>query len=79
MAGAIANEVTGRHFEAGNSHDLARVVTQLHGEPETAIRMRGPARSAYLNSYTSDRNYAIMMDVYTFARKRRHESAEGDR
>ena len=71
MKEAIEDGVTGRHFTAGDDGDLAAVVRELQNDTAAARAMREPARAAYLDRYTPDRNYAIMMEIYRSARLRR--------
>jgi glycosyltransferase involved in cell wall biosynthesis len=78
MEEAIDDGVTGYHFNAGDSSDLARVVTKLAEEPISMQSMRVAARQAYLDHFTADKNYAIMMDVYSFARQNRRTTEEGE-
>jgi glycosyltransferase involved in cell wall biosynthesis len=78
MQDAISPGVTGEHFVAGDPGDLAAVVAKLTDDPATLQSMRTAARSAYLDRYTPERNYAIMMEIYRFARERRHPSDEGE-
>jgi glycosyltransferase involved in cell wall biosynthesis len=79
MEEAIADGVTGYHFNAGDASDLAHVVAKLSAEPKSLELMRTAARQAYLDHFTADRNYAIMMDVYSFARQNRRMSEKRDR
>lgn len=74
MQEVISDGITGRHFTAGDASDLAETVTEIHLEPAPLERMRIAARQAFLDRYTADHNYAIMMDVYRFARERRRTS-----
>ena len=78
MIEAIDDGITGRHFAAGDAADLAAVVREMQGDPDGASAMRGPARSTYLDRYTPDRNYAIMMEIYRSARARRRATREGE-
>lgn len=78
MQDAISPGVNGQHFAAGDSADLANVVVELYTDPSALRSMRTAARSAYTNNYTPEHNYAIMMEVYRFARKRRRASNEGE-
>lgn len=78
MKDAIEAGITGEHFTAGDPVDLARVVNGLRADPSAATAMRAPARAAYLDRYTPERNYGIMMEVYESAMARRVESGEAD-
>jgi glycosyltransferase involved in cell wall biosynthesis len=77
MTEAIEDGVTGRHFAAGDSTDLAAVVRELQNDQAATVAMREPARSVFLEKYTPDRNYAIMMQIYRQALARRRLSRKG--
>jgi glycosyltransferase involved in cell wall biosynthesis len=77
MEEAIEDGVTGRLFTAGDPADLASVVGDLQRNPHATSAMRGPARSAFVERYTPDRNYAIMTEIYRQALARRALSRKG--
>lgn len=67
--GAIAEIVephkTGLLFEAGNSADLRQKVDELVGEPKKLEQMRRRARSVFEDNYTAQRNYNLLMNIYS--------------
>ena len=64
MAEIVQDGVTGLHFEAGNSADLATKVEWAWNHPEELARMGVAARAKYEANYTSDRNYEMLMEIY---------------
>ena len=64
MAELVEDGVTGMHFEAGNSDDLAAKAKWLADRPEACRRMGDNARRVYEEKYTPQRNYEILMDIY---------------
>lgn len=64
MAEIVEDGVTGLHFEAGNSEDLAEKVRWLNAHPEARRLMGKNARSLYQTQYTPTRNYQLLMDIY---------------
>lgn len=56
---------TGVKFEAGDADDLARTVKQLLGDPARLSAMREKARAAFLTNYTPERNFQLLMDIYS--------------
>lgn len=78
MQDAISPGVNGRHFRTGDPADLAAVAVELTDDRSALRSMREAARSAYLNNYTPEHNYAIMMEIYRFAQERRRTGNEGE-
>jgi len=64
MAEIIEDGVTGLHFEAGNPEDLAEKVSWMHNNPEKCKKMGENARRVYLEKYTSEINYEMLMMIY---------------
>jgi glycosyltransferase involved in cell wall biosynthesis len=64
MAEIVENGVTGLHFEAGNVDDLALKVNWLITHPDKCQQMGSNARTEYLEKYTPEKNYQILMDIY---------------
>jgi glycosyltransferase involved in cell wall biosynthesis len=66
--GAVAEIVddgrTGFYFRAGDSQDLARVMTEACSLPEKLAGMRIEARREYELKYTAERNYRLTMAAY---------------
>jgi glycosyltransferase involved in cell wall biosynthesis len=55
---------TGLLFEPGNPDDLKRKVQMLIANNDLAAQMGRAARQKYLNKYTPEVNYQILMQVY---------------
>ena len=64
VAEIVDNERTGFQFRAGDSHDLARVMTEACSFPKKLAEMRIEARREYEMRFTPERNYRIMMATY---------------
>jgi glycosyltransferase involved in cell wall biosynthesis len=60
----VADGRTGLHFAAGDSSDLAEKVQWAWSQPSELAAMGKEARREYETCYTSERNYAMLMDVY---------------
>lgn len=65
MAEIVKNGETGLLFNPGDPDDLARKVTWLWNHPEEVVRLGCNARREYEEKYTPDRNYQMLMDIYT--------------
>ena len=68
----IVDGQTGAHFEAGNAGDLAQTVEKLTATTETLQAMRADCRQEYLQNYTAEQNYDILMSIYERALARHH-------
>lgn len=66
---------TGLVFEPGNSDNLAAKVKQLLENPEQLQAMRHTVRQEFLDKYTAQRNYEILMNIYEKAIEHHHASA----
>ena len=64
MAEIVEDGITGLHFEAGNSKDLAEKVQWMHDHPDECRRMGLNARKIYEKKYTPEKNYEMLMDIY---------------
>ena len=64
MAEIVEDGVTGLHFEAGNSADLADKMQWANQHPEEMIDMGKNARRAYETRYTPEDNYQQLMTIY---------------
>jgi glycosyltransferase involved in cell wall biosynthesis len=64
MAEIVENGVTGLHFEAGNSVDLAAKITWATTHAEAMIAMRKHAHSMYQARYTPEANYQQLIEIY---------------
>lgn len=64
MAEIVEDGVTGLHFETGDSDDLADKAQWLSDHPDICARMGKNARKVFLEKYTADKNYEILMNIY---------------
>ena len=56
---------TGLHFQAGDAAGLAAKAQQLWNDPNALIHMRKSARSEYEAKFTAERNYELLLDIYS--------------
>ncbi|HBY86816.1 MAG TPA: glycosyl transferase family 1 [Colwellia sp.] len=64
MKEIVVDGVTGLHFEAGNSVDLAEKVQWMFDNPDKVKKMGSNARKEYLAKYTPEKNHQILMGIY---------------
>jgi len=64
MAEIVEDGVTGLHFEAGNAADLADKIKWMIAHSEECTQMGNNARVEYLEKYTPEINYKILMSIY---------------
>jgi glycosyltransferase involved in cell wall biosynthesis len=64
MTEIVENGVTGLHFEPGDSDDLADKAQWLVDNPDVCARMGKNARQVFLEKYSANKNYEILMDIY---------------
>lgn len=64
MRDLIDDGRTGLLFNAGDPDDLAEKTNYLFERPELAGEMRGFARRSYLENFTAERNYDLIMQAY---------------
>lgn len=67
MAELVRDGETGLLFEPGDADDLASKVKWLWGNPQEIIRLGNNARKEYEEKYTPDRNYQMLMNIYSKA------------
>jgi glycosyltransferase involved in cell wall biosynthesis len=60
----VEENVTGRKFAAGNAEDLARIARQMIDNDSQLIKMGRHAREIYLEKYSAERNYDMLMEIY---------------
>jgi glycosyltransferase involved in cell wall biosynthesis len=81
-AGAAAEIVenlrTGLLFRSGEPKDLADKVAWLWSHPGEARRMGREARAEFEAKYTAERNYPLLMDIYSRAMKNRQGRSSAD-
>jgi glycosyltransferase involved in cell wall biosynthesis len=66
----IEDGVTGFGFKAGDSDELLSGLRQILSDQEATKRMRVNVRERFLDGYTAERNYPILMDIYQRAIQR---------
>jgi glycosyltransferase involved in cell wall biosynthesis len=64
MSEIVLDEVTGLHFEAGNSTDLAHKMKWAIAHPETLTSMGESAHQIYQTHYTPEINYQQLIQIY---------------
>jgi glycosyltransferase involved in cell wall biosynthesis len=64
MAEIIEDGVTGLHFEAGNPIDLADKINWLIEHPDKCHNMGKNGRQVFLEKYTNEKNYEILINIY---------------
>ncbi|MEI6825225.1 MAG: glycosyltransferase family 4 protein [Desulfuromonadales bacterium] len=69
LSEVVQNGVTGLFFEAGNPGDLARMVNELGSNPELASRLGNRARELFIEKYTPEQNFQMLMGIYQRARE----------
>ncbi len=70
IAELIDHERTGRLFQRGDPDDLMDQVVWMLTHPAQRNRMRKAVRAEYEEKYTAERNYALLMDIYTSTTQR---------
>ncbi len=60
----VEDGCTGLHFNPGDAEDLAAKLDLLWTQPSQLIAMGRAAREEYKRSYTAERNYELMMQIY---------------
>jgi glycosyltransferase involved in cell wall biosynthesis len=60
----VRDQVTGLHFNAGDSDDLAAKVEWAWTHPKEMEEMGRAARAEYEAKYTPERNYPMLLDIY---------------
>ena len=69
LAEVVRDGETGLHFEAGNPFDLAIKVNELMARPDFAANLGIRARTIFMEKYTSERNFKLLLDIYQRARE----------
>jgi glycosyltransferase involved in cell wall biosynthesis len=67
MAEIIEDQVNGLHFEAGNEKDLVSRIAEINHSPQYLKSLSDNARLTYLEHYTPEKNYALLMEIYNRA------------
>lgn len=74
MKELIVPEVTGTLFTPGDAAMMARQVLRLAGDGPGLVAMRAAARRQFLESYTAERNYLAILEIYRQAMFVRHHA-----
>jgi len=64
MAEIVEDGVTGLHFEPGDAEDLAEKAQWMIDHPRQCREMGENARQVYLEKYTPEKNYQMLMRIY---------------
>lgn len=64
MAELVDDGVNGLRFPAGDAAALATCVIRLHDDPSLRRKLRKGARSTFLDRFTADANYPMLLDLY---------------
>lgn len=75
LAAMIRHRETGLLFEPGNAADLAAQVRWFLSNPNELPPMRAKARREFETNYTGERNYQLLMSIYSDAKKGRDAGA----
>ena len=67
MLEVVHDSKTGLFYSPGDASDLALKVRWLWEHPDECAEMGRNARREYEEKYTADRNYQMLMDIYTRA------------
>jgi glycosyltransferase involved in cell wall biosynthesis len=67
MEEIVTDGRTGLHFTPGDADDLAAKVEWAWAHPEEMAAMGRAARAEYEAKYTAERNYEMLMEIYTKA------------
>ena len=69
----IDHQIDGLHFTPGNRDELFNQVEFMQNHPDTRKEMSRNARKSYLESYTPEKNYRSLMDIYEQAAELEHQ------
>jgi glycosyltransferase involved in cell wall biosynthesis len=64
LAEIVQDNENGLHFEPGNPEDLVNKVLLISRDSTLARKLGANARRSYLNSFTPEKNYQKLMDIY---------------
>jgi len=65
MAELVDDGKTGLLFESGNPVDLAEKIKWLLEHEDACIEMGKNARKVFEEKYTAEKNFEILMDIYS--------------
>jgi glycosyltransferase involved in cell wall biosynthesis len=64
MAEIVDDEKNGLHFQPGSSTDLVEKVKLLLSDSRLSIKLGNQARQDYLDKYTPEKNYNLLLNIY---------------
>ena len=64
MQEIVTDQHTGLHFSPGNAQELADKIEWAWNHPEQIREMGNCAREEFLQKYTADKNYPLLMNIY---------------
>jgi glycosyltransferase involved in cell wall biosynthesis len=67
----VVDGVNGLRFRVGDPAHLAERVSWLTSRPELLPGLRRAARASYEQNYTAERNYGLLMHIYSNALQRK--------
>ncbi|WP_276371995.1 glycosyltransferase family 4 protein [Chryseolinea sp. H1M3-3] len=65
MAEIVQDHENGLHFEPGNPQDMVDKINLINEDPDLAQKLSQNARKTYMDLYTPEKNYTILLDIYT--------------
>ena len=65
MAEVLTDHVNGLHFEPGNAEELLAKINELDDNLSLVVKLGANARKSYVELYTPEVNYKILLDIYT--------------
>jgi glycosyltransferase involved in cell wall biosynthesis len=71
MSTLIRHEETGLHYAPDDESDAMNTLRRAAGSPDLMHKLGAAARKEYLATYTADKNYEMLMDIYERARQAR--------
>lgn len=60
----IENQFTGLHYNPGDSSDLIKKILWMNSNPEICKKYGENARKTYVEKYSPDKNYKMLMNIY---------------
>lgn len=64
MKEIVTDGLTGLHFEVGSAEDLTTKIKTLFGDDKLRRRLGNAARQTYVEKFTAEKNYELLMNIY---------------
>lgn len=64
MAEIVHDHENGLHFEPGNAQHMVEKIARISKDDSLAEKLSRNARKTYVDLYTAEKNYAILLDIY---------------